>query len=416
MNRPAFAFLVSLLVGLSICSAADTRSWSGKWNNKKFGTSGPLNCEAVESSSGVWDAVFTGKFQGDPFEYRTKIKSREARGGLGLTGDSKIRGHQYQWTGSISGRQLRGTYRSNVGYYGEFVLSETTDAGRGRMAASDRRNSSPVTDLPKPSVRPSSRGLADVDAAFGIVDDAPLGPALIDDGDGVLFIGNSFMANEGGVDRYLTPALERSGIEIRAEKMISYGQPLKAMMTPKIGAGISSKVIDLVVITSGELDVMKQFQKKIDSEGKRTAVFMTWQLKHPGNKADMASYTAKTKSDIVEMRKMERETNATIIPVAVVFHSLASDPPTGMPRADFIWQPNNIHQNELGTLVNAWTVYAVLTGESPERKNYDVPPWIVGQKLQSEPGIRLTRELRQALQERVWKVVKQWRQGKTHLE
>ena len=115
------------------------------------------------------------------------------------------------------------------------------------------------------------------------------------------------------------------------------------------------------------------------------------------------------------MRRFEKLTGATIAPVAVVFHNLTVDPPDGIPREDFLWHANDPYQNELGTMVAAWTLYAALTGESPVGINFDMPPYIVGRNLQSMPEVSLTRELRRELQYRVWDVVREWNTGRTKL-
>ena len=90
---------------------------------------------------------------------------------------------------------------------------------------------------------------------------------------------------------------------------------------------------------------------------------------------------------------MERETGATIVSSAVAFHALTVRPPEGMPRIDYLWKPRNIHQNEIGTMINAWMLYAMLTGNSPVGVNFDMPPYVVGQKLKGNPDIPAFRVL-----------------------
>ena len=106
-------------------AAGEERVWEGKWNNKKFGTSGPLKCVATEGDDGVWKATFSGKFQGEGFSYDVSFDSKQGKGQTDLSGKANIRGHEYEWTGSIKGTQLKGKYTANVGYFGEFVLTES---------------------------------------------------------------------------------------------------------------------------------------------------------------------------------------------------------------------------------------------------------------------------------------------------
>lgn len=364
----------------------DSRTWVGKWNNRKYGTSGPLKCVAQESKPGQWNATFSGTFQGDRFEFRASYQGQDNRQGTALSGQSTISGSRYQWTGKIQGRQLSGSYKAVNGNYGEFLLNEAGSTGR-------------TTPQSEPS--PNDRVASTYE---------------IKNGDRLLFIGNSFMANEGGVYNYLAEALKKNRVEISVDKQINYGKPLREMMKPDVRRAIEAGNADAVVITSGRLDIMKQFAGGIRQNGMKTVVFMTWELRHPGNRATTDQYTEATRKAVREMRQMERETGAIIVPAAVAFHDLTVRPPEGMPRVDYLWKPMNIHQNEIGTMVNAWMLYAVLTGNSPVGMNFDMPPYVVGQKLKDNPDIRFTRDLRTELQERVWEVAQAWKTGQSHLE
>lgn len=113
-----------------ICSSAncleagEMRTWEGKWNNRKYNTTGPLKCVATSDDQGIWKATFTGLFKGDPFKYEATFQSRRVNKQLNLTGKATIRGHQYEWVGFMRGTTFSGKYKSNIGYYGEFVLKE----------------------------------------------------------------------------------------------------------------------------------------------------------------------------------------------------------------------------------------------------------------------------------------------------
>ncbi|MGZ0163391.1 MAG: hypothetical protein ACKVII_05710 [Planctomycetales bacterium] len=387
MKNALLFLIICLMVVCSSATAQEQKTWAGKWNNRKYGTSGPLKCVAGESRAGQWNAVFTGTFKGDPFEFRAAFLGKAGRQSTDLSGQSTIRGAKYQWTGKIQGRQLTGSYKGANGNYGEFTLNESGGTGR-----SSSPNSAPTT---------TGRSTS---------------PYEIKDGDKLLFIGNSFMANEGGVHNYLAAALQKNRVQISVDKQINYGKPLREMMKPEVRSAIEAGDASAVVITSGQLNIMKQFDGGIRKAGMKTVVFMTWETRHPGNRASTSQYTEATRKAVREMRQMEHETGATIVPAAVAFHSLTVQPPEGMPRIDYLWKPRNIHQNEIGTMVNAWLFYSVLTGNSPVGMNFDMPPYIVGQKVKSEPSIRFTRDLRTALQERVWEVAQAWKAGKSHLD
>ena len=300
----------------------------------------------------------------------------------------------------MTSKQLRGQYRNNVGYNGQFILTEAISRSQ------KNRKSSRKSDL---AAHPSAIAIS---PDLNVTNWDP----MVKDGERMLFVGNSFMANEGGVQNYLAKALRKKQIEITTDDSIHYGKPLRAMLQPAVASKIAASNVDSVVITSGDPLSMKHFADRTKREEKKLFVFMSWSPTHPGNRATEKQYTDATRSTVREMRAFERQTGAVIIPTAVVFHDLTVRPPEGVPRVDYLWRVANIHQNELGTMVNAWMHYAILTGQSPVGVNFDMPPYVVGQRLQKTPELRLTRELRLELQHRVWSVAQAWRSGKCHLE
>ncbi len=125
MTRIAICIVLSCLT-LPVLADGPSRTWEGTWNNRKYGTKGPLKCVASEIKPGEWKGKFTGTFQGDPFDYEATFTAKQGRNEqLDLAGKATIRGHRYEWTGLIKGTALRGKYTSSVGYFGEFVLKES---------------------------------------------------------------------------------------------------------------------------------------------------------------------------------------------------------------------------------------------------------------------------------------------------
>ncbi len=122
MSRFA-ATLLCLLVAASAV-AEESRTWEGTWNNKKYGTSGPLKCVATVGEDGTWKATFSGLFKKDPFSYDVEFTAKKGRGQTDLGGTATVSGHRYQWQGFAKGRRLVGEYRSANGYFGTFALSE----------------------------------------------------------------------------------------------------------------------------------------------------------------------------------------------------------------------------------------------------------------------------------------------------
>lgn len=101
------------------------KSWSGNWNNRKFGTKGPITCVANMEDEGRWKAKFEGIGIGNPFKYEVDITATEKNGQIQLQGKSTVDGDQYEWSGYVKGNTLYGKYRSGSGNNGEFTLKET---------------------------------------------------------------------------------------------------------------------------------------------------------------------------------------------------------------------------------------------------------------------------------------------------
>ncbi|MEO1528352.1 MAG: hypothetical protein AAFX06_23255 [Planctomycetota bacterium] len=120
----SIAILFVAFFAVTVGNAEETWTGTGTWNNRKYGTSGTLKCVAKETEPGKWTAVFSGKFQGDPFEYTAEFESSGKGTSKKLSGKSKIRGHRYEWQGTLSDKKLIGKYRSSVGYHGEFRLTK----------------------------------------------------------------------------------------------------------------------------------------------------------------------------------------------------------------------------------------------------------------------------------------------------
>lgn len=369
--------------GLNTYTDAAERIFEGPWNNRRTGASGRMTCNATEQSPGKWNAVFRGVFQGQPFEYTVEFQAKASRAGNELAGMTTIDSHRYQWTGALQANQLRGQYQASNGWNGEFILNET---------AASRQND-------PASVEPES------------IDDIEIKP-VVKDGDHLLFIGNHHMADNGGVYNYFQAALKKRGIEVTHESKIAPGKSLSDMVTREIGDAMMKEDVDVVVITSGDLKVIKQFATKLIGSGKRLVVFMTWEGKHPSNRAALSQSTKSIRNAVRAMREFEKDSGATIIPVAVLQHELTIRPPDQMPRVDYLWQKADDHQNALSTMASALLMVAVLTGESPAGLNFDFPPHIVGQQLSDEPDLRLSREVREILQYRSWAVAQDWAKGR----
>lgn len=114
----------------SASSEPTKKSWSGNWNNRKYGTSGPVTCNALMTDEKKWKASFVGEGLGKPFKYDVEITATEKSGQTQLQGKSKVDGDSYEWSGYLKGDTLYGRYRSSSGNNGEFQLKESTSKSK----------------------------------------------------------------------------------------------------------------------------------------------------------------------------------------------------------------------------------------------------------------------------------------------
>ena len=114
----------------------------------------------------------------------------------------------------------------------------------------------------------------------------------------------------------------------------------------------------------------------------------------------MQRFNEQTTRLVEQMKSFEKETGVPIAPCGLVFYDLIVDPPD-LPltlRTDWVYMVENIHQNHIGTMANAATHYAVMTGRSP-----------IGLQMWDP----YPPELVKAVQERAWRIVQDWKADKT---
>lgn len=121
--------LVFLITPSRPAGAADAKStvpvnqaWSGTWNNRKYNTSGQLTCTVIGEQNGQWLARFTGVALGKPISYTALMRPTQNGANTALAGTTKVDGFDYQWSASVSGKSMNGSYRASNGNNGEFRL------------------------------------------------------------------------------------------------------------------------------------------------------------------------------------------------------------------------------------------------------------------------------------------------------
>ena len=98
------------------------KAWSGTWNNRKYNTTGQLICTVVGEQNGQWIAKFTGIALGKPISYTALMTPKPSGANTALSGVTKVDGFEYQWSGTISGQSLTGSYKAANGNNGDFRL------------------------------------------------------------------------------------------------------------------------------------------------------------------------------------------------------------------------------------------------------------------------------------------------------
>ena len=120
---PALLVLLTLLAPLRQVDAAEpAKSWTGTWNNKKYNTNGALTCTVVGEQNGQWIAKFTGTALGKPISYTALMTPKKNGEQTALSGTTKVDGFDYQWSATVVGKALNGSYKASNGNNGEFRL------------------------------------------------------------------------------------------------------------------------------------------------------------------------------------------------------------------------------------------------------------------------------------------------------
>jgi len=120
---PASLARITLLAPLRPADAAEpAKSWTGTWNNKKYNTNGALTCTVVGEQNGQWIAKFTGVALGKPISYTALMTPKKNSDQTALSGTTKVDGFDYQWSATIVGKALNGSYKASNGNNGDFRL------------------------------------------------------------------------------------------------------------------------------------------------------------------------------------------------------------------------------------------------------------------------------------------------------
>jgi hypothetical protein len=204
---------------------------------------------------------------------------------------------------------------------------------------------------------------------------------LIRDGDRVFFVGNSFF---GWQDRKLAEWVVAIGRAVKPQVQLETGAdilfgntPLRDFLDhPAVRAALASRRYQVFVLAGEEYEpvdhkaafhqAVRDWNRAIASAGGRTVLFMTWDFRwRPFIGELAASYD-----------EIGRELGVPVIPAGLVYRDCNRAPLAGH-RAFFLTASaehpeGDLHENEMGTAVNAYATFAILTGINPHGTNFRV--------------------------------------------
>jgi hypothetical protein len=265
---------------------------------------------------------------------------------------------------------------------GTRVDAGRSDAGPARMNGADAANLAASPD--------AATTVAAVDAGQAALDasepDARVTPVeqsraswLIQSGDAVFFVGNSFFDTYdrnlpkwvAGVGRAVAPAIE---IET-GQHLVPGNQPLRWFLEQKESRdAIASGKFDVFVLQPEEREpvdhnaefeqAVRDYHRAVTAQGGTIMLFMTWELVEEQG-SDFFEKLA-TAYD-----KIGRELDVPVIPVGRIYDDCNKDPYPG--ERPYFLTGQELHQTEKGTAVNAYATFGMLTGIDPMGRSFDAP-------------------------------------------
>jgi hypothetical protein len=207
-------------------------------------------------------------------------------------------------------------------------------------------------------------------------------PALVHDGDAVFFVGNSFFDFH---ERRLPEWISALGANLSPPIHIKGGGDLVPGDTPLAGflahpatqEALASRKYRVFVLQGQEgepVDHKQEFQqavrafhRAVEAAGAKTVLFMTWDLPD--------RHFLKALADSYE--EIGRELDIPVIPVGLIYQDCAQTHPFKHGRYWLTARPTEpeggIHENAMGSAVNTYATFALLTGVNPRGTNFVAP-------------------------------------------
>jgi hypothetical protein len=204
--------------------------------------------------------------------------------------------------------------------------------------------------------------------------------APLPNGGSVFFVGNSFLAWEGrNLPEWVAAlgAARGQPFEVGAD-IVPGDLPLAAFLHhPEVEAALASRKYRVWVVQGHELEpvdhplefksAVRDFNAAITASGGRMVLFMTWEFRWRRFMPQLA--------DAYE--SIGQELGAPIIPVGLVYRDCEASPPRDIAPFFLTASPEatagGLHENKLGTAVNAYSTYSILTGRNPLGQGFAAP-------------------------------------------
>jgi hypothetical protein len=206
-------------------------------------------------------------------------------------------------------------------------------------------------------------------------------PWLVESGDSVFFVGNSYFGFE---DRMLPAWVSALGTQMNPPLTIETGMyqvPGNNLLSwffdqPESQQAIASGRWDVFVIMGEEHEAVddpeafhesvRKYHRAITAGGGKLVLFMTW-----GFAWDTEGIWFPLLVEAYE--EIGKELNIPIIPVGLIEEDCNAQPYSGQRKNSYWYLYDDGHPNAAGTAINAYATFSMLTGINARGRTFDAP-------------------------------------------
>lgn len=196
---------------------------------------------------------------------------------------------------------------------------------------------------------------------------------LVKSGDAVFFVGNSFFDWQNRPLHTWVAALgKQRSVELHtAADIVPGNEPLSKFLDhAAVREALSSRKYRVFVLQGEEYEAVdhkeafhqavRNFHQRISEAGAKTVLFMTWELRWRPFLHELAT----------SYDEIGRELNIPVIPLGVIYKDCDRAPLKGEAEYWLLASPEepkgDLHQNELGSVLNTYATFQMLTGLNPQ--------------------------------------------------